>query len=1601
MKRRTLSSFLSSLVILSTLLMQVFTAIGVTPAHAAPAYASATTFNFTGAEQQYVVPAGMCSVQVDAYGAEGQNGLLPSGGFISGGGMGGRAQATITVTPGATLYVYVGGRNGYNGGGAGASVFYGGSSGGGGGASDVRQGGNAVSNRIVVAGGGGGGGGGVYPGGNGGNAGQIGAPSGGQGGYPGANGSGGNFGAPNDPYNAGPGGYGNPSNGGSGGGGYHGAGGGGGGGYGGGGGGGGGYNAGGGGGGGGGSLAPGGTITPDAKYGNGQVILTPVVCSIPPTVTTNNIVTQGGISINYSVTDLGSSSVTHYGVVYSSTKTTPTIADSLVVDQGSLGAPGSFSVGGSQMTLTAGTHYYVRGFATSGAGTGYGTVLDFYAMAAAFTVITPADNDTGVSTSPTLSWGESSGQSDYEYCYDLVIDNNCTTWTSTTNQTSVNLSGLQLGTPYEWGVRAVTGVPGNYSYIYAGDKAWHFTTGSNYTVTFNAAGGSPTPGNQSVVPGEKATDPGDPTKAGYTFNGWFAPQAQTAWDFANDTVSGDVTLTAEWKGNGYTVTFDDNDSVGVWTPNPQTMDVVFGQAYGTLATISRTAYIFAGWYDAPTGGNLITSASTVAIASNHILYAHWNPTYAVSFDAYMPTQFVAYNGFATDPGAPSNPGYTFLGWYYWGAGAPFDFENTHINSNVTLYGHWKANTYTVTFDYQGATGGITDLNKSVTFGDYYYFLPVPTKTGYTFSGWNTAQDGNGTMVYFESTPPYRTTTVSIPNDHTLYAQWKINNYTVAFNADGGSPSPDNQIVQYGGYVNQVGDPTKTGYTFAGWYAPQGQIAWDFNTDTISGDTTLTAHWTAIDYTVTFDADGGSPTPDNQTVAFGTKVTDPGNPTKAGYTFKGWFAPRAQTAWNFNTDTISGDLTLTALWKFNYTVSFDAAGGSPAPDSQIVADGDKVSDPGNPTKAGYTFKGWFAPQAQTAWNFANDTVSRDITLTALWKVNYTVTFDAAGGSPTPDSQIVADGDKASDPGDPSMTGYTFNGWFAPQAQTAWDFANDAVSGDVTLTAQWTINHYTVTFDADEGSPTPDNQTVAYGGKATDPGNPTLKGFTFLGWFAPLAQTAWDFNTDTVSSDVTLTASWKTNDYTVTFDADGGSPTPTNQIVQYANYARNPGDPTKTGYTFDGWFAPQAQIAWDFKNDPISDDITLTAHWTAINYLVFFDTAGGSQAPDSQIVAYGNKATDPGNPIKAGYTFKGWFAPQAQTAWDFNTDTISGDVTLTALWKVNYTVTFDAAGGSPAPDSQIVADGDKASDPGNPSMTGYTFNGWFAPQAQTAWDFANDAVSGDVTLTAQWTINQYTITFNSNGGSAVDSITQDYDTPVMQPADPSKAYSTFAGWYTDNNTFLNAYTFSNMPAQNLTLFAKWNYITYSLAYLSNGQADGWILEAGLDTNKGGTLDKASTYLNLGDDAAKKQYRSILSFNTNTLPDNAVVTKVTLKVKLNEVFGRGNPVSLFGGFMADVRKGFFGKAFGLESADWRFLSSAALGKTVGPFVVTPASGWYTLDLTGAKGYINTTNLTQIRLRFNTKYNNNAIANYLTLFSGNADVASRPQLIVEYHLP
>ncbi len=177
---------------------------------------------------------------------------------------------------------------------------------------------------------------------------------------------------------------------------------------------------------------------------------------------------------------------------------------------------------------------------------------------------------------------------------------------------------------------------------------------------------------------------------------------------------------------------------------------------------------------------------------------------------------------------------------------------------------------------------------------------------------------------------------------------------------------------------------------------------------------------------------------------------------------------------------------------------------------------------------------------------------------------------------------------------------------------------------------------------------------------------------------------------------------------------------------------------------------------------------------------------------QVLPSGTLATRPDAPAATpGYTFGGWNKADG-TAWDYASDKVTDNITLYAKWAANtYTITFDTAGGSEiAPITQDY--GTAITVPADPTREGYTFIGWDK-------EIPTTMPAENMTVTAQWEINRYTITFDTAGGSEITPITQDYGTAITAPADPTREGYTFMGWDREIPT--------TMPAENITLKARW--------------------------------------------------------------------------------------------------------------------------------------------------------------------------------------------------
>ena len=819
----------------------------------------------------------------------------------------------------------------------------------------------------------------------------------------------------------------------------------------------------------------------------------------------------------------------------------------------------------------------------------------------------------------------------------------------------------------------------------------------------------------------------------------------------------------------FTVTFVDGDSTLA------TVEVEDGSKATAPIAPTKVGHSFGGWYLGEQLWNFDT-----AVTENITLVASWIPNvYNVLFDyenADDVTVSVEYGKTVTLPADPSKEHYIFLGWYL--GDTLFD-SNTAITTDMTLVPAWELEKHTVRFDTDGGDS-VSDI--TVSYGNTAEEPAAPEKSGYIFMGWYL-----GEVKWSFATP--------ITDDTTLTAKWQLEYLTVTFDSNGGS-SVDAQNVRYDTYATSPASPTLQHHIFAGWY--YGDKLWDFAEDKVTDHITLTARWTDKNFIVTIDPDNGEQKI-TLTVKSGNKIDAPETPTKAHHGFGGWYCNG--NVWDFQTDTVSADITIKAKWIVDtHTVKLDAANGENI--STLTYNyGELVSVPAVPTKAHHKFVGWYC--GDKLWNFDTDTVSADTLLVAKWELDtHTVIFNANNGAPT-SSVTVNYGDKLAVPAEPTKAHYGFGGWYC--GDTLWNFDTDKVEGNITLVAKWVLDTHTVTFNALNGS-APVSITVNYGDKLTAPTSPIKAHYGFGGWY--YGDKLWSFDGNVVESDITLTAKWIIDTHTVTFNADNGTNN-TTFTVDYGSNVAEPNAPTKMHYTFLGWYV--GNVKWSFST-PVTEDMTLTAKWEINTYTVTIDNANGD-AITRYDVPYGTSIDTPADPVKAHSVFAGWYVGNVKYNFD---SIIETNVTLTAKWTPDsHKVTFYTDTDSSVASITLTC-GAVVTRPADPTKTGYTFLGWY--NGDTAWSFSTP-VTEDMTLTAKWKINTYTVTFTSNG-AVLSRQTVDYGKSVAKPNDPVRNYYAFQGWYTASNS--SQFDFSTPITKDITIEARWQRI-YVTVYINNNNGD----------------------------------------------------------------------------------------------------------------------------------------------------------------------------------
>ena len=633
------------------------------------------------------------------------------------------------------------------------------------------------------------------------------------------------------------------------------------------------------------------------------------------------------------------------------------------------------------------------------------------------------------------------------------------------------------------------------------------------------------------------------------------------------------------------------------------------------AAPTRAGYSFLGWFTSATGGSALTSPHTPA-GCNVELIARWALIYNVTYEERGGTTvtdatFIS-GGTVTLPAAPTRAGFTFQGWFTApDGGTQYGSTTTPPDGNVSIYAQWLP--YTVTYDERGGTTVSDTTFNCVTTCDTITLPPTPTRAGYVFEGWYTAPTG-GTR--------YGATYVPTAKDQVIYAQWTP--YEVSFQTQGGTPVAG-WIIGSNATITLPPAPSRAGFNFNGWFTtPTGGSPVGATYGPHTGDIDFFAQWSPVLHNVTYEEHGGTTVPDATFVSGGT-VTLPAKPTRAGYTFDGWFtAQTGGTKYGSTSTPPDGNLVVHAQWtqisaNTVFSVTYQEHGGTTVADATFVSGG-TVTLPADPTRAGYTFDGWFTEETDgTKYNSTFSPTDENVVVHAQWtQIPFSVTFEEHGGTTVPNETFVSGG-SVTLPADPTRAGYTFNGWFTAQTGgTKYNSSFSPADGNLVVHAQWTqipSNSFAVTFE-EHGGTTVSDATFVSGGSVTLPADPTRAGYTFNGWFS--AQTGGTkFNSSFSPSDGNLVvhAQWTQNPFTVTFEEHGGS-TVSDATFVSGGTVTLPADPTRAGYTFNGWFSAQTGgTKFNSSFSPSDGNLVVHAQWTPVTVATTPAKATAASAPTS--------------------------------------------------------------------------------------------------------------------------------------------------------------------------------------------------------------------------------------------------------------------------------------------------------------------------------------------------------------------------------------------------
>ncbi|MDR2822605.1 MAG: InlB B-repeat-containing protein [Acholeplasmatales bacterium] len=852
-----------------------------------------------------------------------------------------------------------------------------------------------------------------------------------------------------------------------------------------------------------------------------------------------------------------------------------------------------------------------------------------------------------------------------------------------------------------------------------------------------------------------------PTRFGYSFLYWCKVGTLTPFNLETSLMEeGGISLYAVYQLKTLRVYFSSEGGTSV-----SYKQVLFGSPFGILESPSRLGYTFLGWFYNDT---LITSQTIFNYDSDITLVASWSIinytiTYVLSDGVNNPFNPTTYNIESETITFldPSKEGHTFGGWFRNEALTnPITSINLLSTGNITVYAKFSPSIYSINYDAQG--GSLSTTTKSVTYGLAVGSLATPLYPGYSFIGW-----------YYDETMISSSTVYLFTSSIVVYAKYEIINYSITYEFNGGT-ALSAVTTEY-----NVEDETfslvllsKTGYIFNGWYKNV-----DFTGDLVgevlagtTGNFTLYAKFTAKEYVITLDPNGGSIGTSEISVTYNQAIGELPNPTKNGYTFNGWFDLGATLYKNDSLYLVDDDLTLFASYQIiNYNIFYILSGGTLPIDfiSSYTIETNLTLPV--PVKEGYTFSYYLI--RLTSGSFTNlDTISSsslslstgkygELRIEAIYTPNLVrVNLNTSGGVLDSYFIDVYFNSPYGTIDSPNRSGYSFLGWFFDNDT----FLNEVLDSTVlsnssthTLYAKYEINEYQITYVLDDGinsiynvtSYTVLDETIILE-------SPSKEGYSFIGWYQENTFENLLISIDTsLARDVTIYAKYSLSIYEVTLFSLGTGNGTILEITYSTLITGLPLDSTRTGYNFTGWYYNDTLVE---NNDTFlfTSNITLVAHFSAKTTLITL--MNGFSVEGSVTATYGEALPDVLVLEDAGHVFVGYFLEDDISSVSYYNSNGEG----TRLWNID---------------------------------------------------------ASTINLYAIFSTNTHSLTIHPNNGSANYIINIEFGSVINLP-NLVYAGHDFSGWYL-NEALDEELNITNMVDNDLHIYAKWNNSIYQVIYYAN--------------------------------------------------------------------------------------------------------------------------------------------------------------------------------------